>query len=299
MRDKQKNIYELYKLADYYCDADPIVHSIIKHVYVPFASSSRWFLTCNNNKTIALFEEQYKKMRLAEKLEDVMLQFFKYGNVFIYIWNGNIITLPPHKCKIGNTTLNGTPIVDYEVKAIVNEFKSKNYSVKENGVNDNELDMMLRTAYPPEIAQAIKAGKDYVQLNPQNTFVVQGNKEGWQRYCVPWIASALYALAKKELITNYETSLLTIGSNSFVHVAYGDEKAGEEMYPDEPQLRAIRNIVYRAMTGNPLAVTNHLAKVKVIQADLSDLYQFPLYSQVNSDILSAGGISGIIVNGES
>ena len=32
---------------------------------------------------------------------------------------------------------------------------------------------------------------------------------------------------------------------------------------------------------------------------MSELYENPLYAQVNADILSAGGIAGIIVNGES
>lgn len=71
------------------------------------------------------------------------------------------------------------------------------------------------------------------------------------------------------------------------------------MYPDIGQLRAIRNIISSAMSGTPLAVTNHLADCKVVQADLNHLYQWPLYEQVNADILAAGGVAGIIVNGAS
>jgi len=37
----------------------------------------------------------------------------------------------------------------------------------------------------------------------------------------------------------------------------------------------------------------------VVQADLSSLYQWPLYEQVNADILAAGGVAEIIVNGAS
>ena len=298
LRDKQSNIDTLYQLADYYCDADPIVRGIIKGVYVPF-SSTNWYLTGENEKTIAIFEEQYKKMRLSELIDDMFLQYWKYGNVYTYIWQGNIMTLPPHKCKIGNMMLNGTPVVDFNVQDLQTEFKERMYSVKEaKGVKDDVFDQILK-GYPPEIAQAIKSGAQYAQLDPNNVHVLQGSKEGWTRYAIPWIASALPALAKKELISKYETSLLNLGARSFLHVTYGDSTKGADMLPDGEMLREVRNIFASAMQNNPLAVTNHLAEAKIIQADLSDLYQWPLYEQVNADILAAGGVAGIIVNGNS
>ena len=298
LRDKQGNINTLYQLADYYTDADPIVRGIIKGVYVPF-SDGDWFLTCDNEKTIDLFEEQYKKMRLREKIEEIFLQYWKYGNVYVYIWKGHMMTLAPHKCKISNIALNGTPIVDYDVQSITNEFRQRTYSVLEaKGVKDDVVEDVLK-GYPPEIAKAVKAGTQYATLNPENVFVLQNSKEGWMRYAVPWIAAALPALAKKELIDGYESSLLNLGTRSFVHVSYGDDKKGYDMLPNLEELTAVRSIFSSAMSGNPLAVTNQLAKPQIIQADLSDLYQFPMYEQVNADILAAGGIAGIIVNGTS
>lgn len=298
LRNKQSNITTLYQLADYYTDADPIVRGIIKGVYVPF-SATGYYLTGDNEKTINIFEEHYKKMRMREHIVDIFTQYYKYNNVFVYIWNGNIMTLPPHKCKIGNTMIDGTPIVDFNVTDIQNEFRQRTYSVNEQkGLKDDMIDTILK-GYPPEIADALKKGKQYAQLDPHNCFVMQGPKEGWTRYAVPWITSALAALAKKELIGNYETALLNLGTRSFVHVTYGDSTKGWDMLPDREQLTAVRSIFSAAMKGNPLAVTNHLAKAQVVQADLSDLYQWPLYDQVNADILAAGGIAGIIVNGNS
>lgn len=37
LRDKQKNIEELYQLSDYFIDSDPIYRGVVKHVYVPFS----------------------------------------------------------------------------------------------------------------------------------------------------------------------------------------------------------------------------------------------------------------------
>ena len=298
LRDKQANIVDLYRLADYYTDADAIVHGIIKGVYVPF-SATEWYLTGENQKTIQIFKDYYKAIRIDEHIADIFTQYYKYGNVFIYIWKGNIMTLPPHKCKIGNMSITGTPVVDFNVQDISTEFRQRTYSVLEQkGLDDDSLDKILE-GYPPEVADAIKKGNQYAQFDPNNCFVLQANKEGWTRYAVPWIACALPALAKKELISKYETALLNLGQRSFVHVKYGDSTKGKEMYPDRAQLSAVRTIFSSAMNGKPLAVTNHLAEANVVQADLSDLYQFPIYDQVNADILAAGGVAGIIVNGRS
>ncbi len=298
LRDKQRNIETLYRLADYYTDADPIVHGIIKGVYVPFTSGG-WYLTGENEKTIDIFEEHYRKIRLKEQIDDIFLQYYKYGNVFVYIWDGHIMTLPPHKCKVGNVMLNGVPVVDFDVLDIATEFRQRTYSfLKDDQVDDNTVEEILN-GYPPEVAEALRQGKQYATLDPNNCFPLQALKEGWTRYAVPWIASALPALAKKELIQNYETAMLNIGARPFVHVQYGDSTKGQEMYPDAQQLGMVRNIFSKAMGGKPLAVTNHLAKAQVILADLSSLYQWPMYDSVNEDILAAGGIAGIIVNGRS
>lgn len=298
LRDKQNHIYDLYKLADYFADADPLVHGIIYHVFVPYTSTSKWNLLNAKDKTVKLYEKYYKKIRLREKISDIMLQLTKYNNCFVYLLNGNIITLPPHKVKILNTTLDGQPICAFDCESILTQWKHNGFTIKENWIIENRLEHIFK-GFPPEVFDALNSGAQYAQLNPENVFALQGPKEGWTRYAIPFIAAALPGLARKALIEDYEVAMLNIGSRSFVHVRYGDEKAGQDMLPDRNQLTAIRNIFKQAMSGNPLAVTNQLAKAEVITTDMSDLYQWPMYSTVNQEILSAGGISGIIVSGQS
>lgn len=300
LRDKQGNIVDIYKLADYYCDADPIIHGVIHNCYVPFCSSSGWYLTNAKDKTIKKFNEYYEKIRLREKLEEIFMQMVKYGQCFIYILDGNVVTLPPHKIKIGNTTLNGKPILELNVSGIKNEWKQKGYTIKENWIKDNQLEYMFK-GYPKEVVTVLNKGDaDYAQLDPDYAYALQMPKEGWLRYAVPFIVPALGALARKELIKNYEKSLLNIGSRSFVHVRYGDEKKGADILPDRNELIAVRSLFRSAMSGKvPLVVTNQLAKAELISSDLSDLYQWPIYSSVDKEILAAAGISGIIVEGTS
>lgn len=298
LRDKQTNIVSLYQLADYYVDADPIVHAIVKNVYVPFSTGSSWYLI-GSKKTVDLYEAQYKKMRLREKLDSIMLEYWKYGNVYCYLMeDGNLITLPVHKCKIGNVSLNGEPIVDYDVMSIQNEWRVKNYSIKPGWIDDNKLETYFK-GYPKEVVKAINQAQQYAQLDPSRTFVLQGSKESWQRYAIPFIASCLSALSKKELITMYEKATLNLGIRSFVHVTYGDPKAGSDFLPDRNSLTAVRALFQKAMSGNPLVVTNNWTKAAVIKPDLEDMYQWNIYQEVNDAILSAGGVSGIIATGVS
>lgn len=298
LRDKQRNIISLYQLADYYSDADAIIHGILKHVYVPFSTCSPWFLTGAKEKTVKLYEEQYKKMRLEEQLDGIMLEYWKYGNVVVYLHDGYLITMPIHKCRIGNVAYNGIPLVDYDCQSIINEWRMKSYNVKENWIKDSDMQEVFK-GYPKEIQDALNKGEQYAQLNPENTFVMQRTKESWQRYAVPFIASCLTPLAKKELISSYEDAILNLGIRSFVHVTYGDSTKGQEMYPDLAQLTAVRQLFQDGMSGFPLVVTNHLAKAQVIQPNLDDLFQWNKYRDVNNDILSAGGISGVMVTGIS
>jgi hypothetical protein len=298
LRNKQDNIVSLYQIADYYTDADPIIRGIIKHVYVPFSSCSPWYLTGSKKKTYALYEEQYKRMRLREKIDGIFLELWKYSNVCIYLFDGNIITLPVNRWKIGNITLNGQPIVDFDCQSILNEWRAKSYAVKENWIKDNNLEVYFK-GYPPEIQEGLNKGEQYVQLNPENTFVFQTSKESWQRYAIPFIASCLSSLAKKELISKYEDAILNLATRSFVHVRYGDEKQNADILPDETEIRQVRKLFQQGMSGFPLVTTNYLAKAEVVQPKLDDLFQWDKYKQVNNDILSAGGVSGVIVSGVS
>ena len=52
-------------------------------------------------------------------------------------------------------------------------------------------------AYAQRVADALNGGSDWVQLNPENTFVMQSLKEDWMRYAVPMVATCLAAFRRK------------------------------------------------------------------------------------------------------
>ena len=48
-----------------------------------------------------------------------------------------------------------------------------------------------------EVRDALSSGSDWVQMNPENTFVMQSLKEDWMRYAIPMVATCLTAFRRK------------------------------------------------------------------------------------------------------
>lgn len=296
LRDKQSNIDSLFELADYYVDKDPIFRGIIRGVYTTF-SMSKWKLIGESEKVKQKYEDYYQRINLRDRMASIFYQYYKYGNVYVYLMeDGNLITLPVHKTRIANVMVNGEPVLEFNAQSISTDMFNVGATATKDYLNDDEIDVRLK-GFPPEIAEGVKRGDQWVQLNPENTYCLQDLKEDWMRYAIPIIAACLTGLAKKALIENYENALLNLGINSFIHVTYGDEK--DDILPDRNELSAVQSVFRKAMKGNALAVTNHLAKANVVQADTKDLFQYDKYKHVNAEILSGGGISGIIVSGRA
>ena len=297
LRDKQGNIYKFFELSDYYVDADPLYRGIIKGVYTPF-SVSEWKLVGANENVIAKYENFYERIGLSDKMWSIFYQYYKYGNVYVYMMDdGSLITLPVHKVRISNVVWNGEPVLEYDAGSIKTDIKQYSEKAAKEWIEDDLLEERLK-GYPPEVADAIKAGKKWVQLDPERTFVMQDVKEDWVRYAVPMIAACLRAFSKKAVIEGYEDSLLKLSIHSFLHVQYGDTK--QDFLPNIQQLRQVDALFRQGMTGsNAIVTTNPYAEAKFVQPDTTDLFRYDKYNGVNSEILSAGGISGIIVSGQA
>ena len=297
LRDKQRNIVRLFELADYFVDADPIFRGIIKGVYTPFALHSPFRLVGASEKTKEKYQEYYDRIHLLDRMRSIYYQYFKYGNVYVYLMDdGSLITLPVHMVRISNVMVCGEPVIEFNCKTIRDDMKILGMQARKDFVEDTDLLVRLE-GFPPEVAAAVQSGAEWVQLNPENTFVLQELKEDWTRYAVPMVATCLGAFARKALIGKYESALLNLGIRSFIHVTYGDPK--NDILPDITQLNAVNALFRKAMTGGALATTNQLCAAHVVQPDTKEMFDREKYREVNAELLAAGGISGIIVSGRA
>lgn len=172
-KQKYENMLKLFQLSDYYTDADEIIRGIIKEAYVPFACAEKWKLVGADETIKARYEDYYKRIDLMHFMESFFLQYFKYANVYCYrMPNGRLMTLPVHLIRIESIAINNEPVLDFQCGAIRESLVTQyGATALQKFIEDGSLEKRL-SAYPPEVADGVKNGSMYVQLNPLNTFVV-------------------------------------------------------------------------------------------------------------------------------
>ncbi len=295
LRDKQKYIYDLFALSDYFCDKDQIYRGIIKNVYVPFSLSGGWKLVNSNEKAKAKYIEHYKSVGFGDIARSIFLQLYKYENVYIYLKNdGSIITMPVHRIRVSDVMSKGEPVLEFNIKELNKKTLTTGKTKKDF------LDDLVKKydGYPDEVKEAIlKGDSEWVQLDPDKTFYLGGLKEDWVKYSIPMVSACLEPFAKKALISNYENSQLSLGMRGFLHVTIGNENVMPKV--DKPALDANVEVFKNALSGFPLAVTNWMVKSEWRNTDTKSLFERDKYKSVNADLLAAGGISAVVVSGDS
>lgn len=299
LRDKQGNIYDAYKLADYFYDAEELYGGSIKYVYVPFALIDGWYLTGGDDKVRAKYEEWFKRIGIEQKMESWFTQYFNFANVFFSLMeDGDLVTLPPILSRVTNVAVNGNPLIEFNARAVKQDLKKQGQKALKKFIDDEELDVRL-AGFPKEVSEALKSNKEWVQLDPKTTFFWSMPKPEWQRYAVPMIVMCLKPMAKKAVISKYEDALLNLAAASFVHASVGAPQ-DSTVVADANILQGVMNITKSAMkAGGGISVTNDWIKYDVIQPDIDKMFDHNKYSGPNEEILGAMGINNSVAGGST
>lgn len=295
LKNKQSNITKFFELSDYFCDADPLYRGIVRQVLTPFSVSCGFKLKGVSEKVKQRFLDFYKATGFYDTMRSIFYELYKYSNVYIYFMpNGNLITLPQHRCRIADISVNGESVVEFSIKDLL---KASRSPLPKQEFVDESKDRV--SGYPVEVQQALKSSSsgEWVQLDPANCFILQETKETWLKYSVPMVAACLKAFQKKALIENYEKAQLNVGARSFLHVKIGEKDKMPKI--DQKMITDTANIFKSALNSFPLAVTSWFIDSKFISVDeQKNLFDKSKYNETNAAILSAGGISSLIVSGQ-
>lgn len=297
LRDKQGHINDIYQLADYYVDAEELVGSAVKKIFVPFSISDGWTLTGGNEKTRAKYYEWFERIHFDEKIESWFYQYYLFANVYFALMeDSDIVTLPPHLCRITNVLVNGNPLVEYNARSVKQDFKKQTGKALKKYLEDEDLKVRV-AGLPKEVSEALNKNVEWVQLDPKTTFIFQGYKPEWLRYAMPMIVQCLKPLAKKEIISAFESQLLTLAAAGFLHVTVGAPPDGQ-VVADNNILLGIQALVKKAMAaGGGILTTNDLVHTEFIQVDVDHMWDKSKYEDVNNEILGALGISSSVTSG--
>lgn len=300
LRDPQGRIYDLYALALYYKNADPYVGAAISNVYVPFSVAKDYQLVGVSEETKEKYLAHYKRIGFNRLLSSIFDQYYTFQNVFVYLMpDGTMFTLPPQRCRISEVQFNGEPVVEFDRQGMFDEdILHKTGKAREKYIKAVAARMK---GVPPEILPRMedKSFERWVQLNPDNIFAAQAPKPDWQRYAVPTIAQCLPALGRKALINDYVNAQLRFGIKGFLHVQVGDkDKDAGVIKPDRRHLESAAQAFNQGLRGGQQVVTPWYCKAQFITVDTSTLFDKDKYAEVNREILSAYGISGVISMGQ-
>ena len=101
-----------------------------------------------------------------------------------------------HLVRIANVMVGGEPVLEFNCKSVRDDMRQQGVKAQKGFLEDEDLKVRLE-GFPKEVSDAIGKGSDWVQMNPENTFVMQGLKEDWMRYAVPMVATCLAAFRRK------------------------------------------------------------------------------------------------------
>lgn len=297
LRDKQGNITDIYKLADYFLDAEELYGAGIKWIYVPFSLTDGWYLTGGDDKVRAKYEEYFKRIGLDSKLESWFMQYFNFGNVFFSLMeDGDIVTLPPVLSRVTNVYVNGNPLIEFNARAVKQDLKKQGQKALKKFLDDEKLEVRL-AGFPKEVTEALRKNTEWVQLDPKGTFFWSASKPEWQRYAIPMIVMCLKPLAKKAVISKMEDALLNLAAASFVHAKVGAPN-DSTVVADVNILSNVQQITKKAMTlGGGIATTNDWVTYDVVQPDLDKFWEKDKYAGPNEAILGALGINSSVASG--
>ena len=57
--------------------------------------------------------------------------------------DGDLITLPPHLCRISNVIVNGNPLVEFNARSIKQDFRKNGQKVLKKFLEDDDIKVRL------------------------------------------------------------------------------------------------------------------------------------------------------------
>lgn len=285
-----ENVKKLYQYCDYYVNYDSIVAGAIKNIFIPY-SQTPYRLSGGTQKSRTFFETLFERNNLEDIVRGCSNDYFKYATVYLYMNDDYTIQLlPPHRCAVEALSVDGEPIVSYEIDRSI-----------EIGKTDITALERKYSGYPKVIQDAVSKGESYAQLEIGKCFSISYSKASWEKYAFPPIVAALPWLIEKETLTKTLTSELENMRSTILHVQVGDKD--KNAIPGEGELERIGRSFVSAlsMDGGKVVSTAWNVQAKFINGGTKDSLSTitDLMANINWNILSALTISSVLATGDN
>ena len=285
-----ENVKKIYQYCDYYVNYDSIVSGAIKNIFIPF-SQTPYRLAGGTQKSRTFFTELFNRNNLEDIVRGCSNDYFKYANVYLYLENNHTIQLlPPHRCAVEALSVDGEPIISFEIDRSI-----------EIGKTDITALERKYSGYPKVIQDAVSKGGSYAQLEVGKCFSICYSKASWEKYAVPPIISALPWLIETETLTQTLTKELENMRSTFLHVQVGDKD--KNPIPGDQELASIGSSFVNALSsdGGKIVATSWNVQAQFLNGGTKDSLATitDLMANINWNILSALTISSVLATGDN
>lgn len=281
---------------------EPIVGSVID-MMVDF-SSSGFTNECDDAEVKKVFDKWGEEVNINELLEKIFLEYYRSGNVTIYRNKDNAkvkrrrrtastgeVDITEYQFPSGYTVLNpmnvyvnGTMLFNKELLQLKvnNELKAFLQSNNSNYVAD----------LPDEIKRDVRAGGDFITLNPEYTSRITRKKMDYERYASPFLERVFEPIMYKAKLRMMDMSTIEGLVNQLVTVTVGDK----DFPAQDEDLKAIAEL-FQTPNKAYTVFWNHTLKVTFHKPEGIDTLTGDKYSQVNEDIMAGLGVSRSLLDG--
>lgn len=237
-----------------------------------------------NKQVKNIIDEYNERIQIMQLLKDFMYELALTGNLACYDRDGKRVDIyPVNLIKVVPLIKNNKQVIAYIVP----------YSTISIDSWDKETQSAIENAYPLEIVEGIKKGKDKVILNTDNAYFAKINSSQYESYGLSIILPAFEDLAHKSLLKETEKATSNDLINKLLLIKIGDEN-------NPPTRAAIEeyNNLFNGIKDAARVVVPYYFTAEFVEPQTT-AFESDKYLEVDKDILNTLGISLSLIRGES
>ncbi len=230
-----------------------------------------------------IIENFNKRIDMEQLVKDIIFELALTGNVSCYDRDGARVDIYPIDM------IKVIPLITNNKQRIAYKTDMSDISMDDYG---NDINKAIEKAYPKEILDAQKNGREYAVLSEENAYFVKINASQYEPYGVSVILPAFEDLSHKSLLKEAEKATANDIINKILKVSIGDK----ENKPG-PNLISEYNNLFAGQSGSLLATVPYYVNIEWIEPE-TDIFGKDKFVEIDTDILNTLGVSLTLIRGE-
>lgn len=225
-----------------------------------------------------------KRIHIDQLIHDMIFELALTGNLALYDRDGERVDIYPVD------QIEVLPLVKDNKQVIA--YKNPVFSQNISNSYDPEIDKLIENAYPDEIIEARKNGKQYAILNPDYAYFAKINSSQYERYGISVILPAFEDLAHKSLLKEAEKAT----ANDIIDKVFLTQVGDENNQPTKKLIDEYSDLL-DGMNGSLRVTVPYYVNMKWVEPNTS-FFGRDKYIQIDTDILNTLGVSLNLIRGE-